>query len=153
MGWELTIYGDVERPPRPVGNREQVCAHFAARLPGVKLAPEPQAFADHMTAKLKEQGVGYHPTLVGYHETPEFVIEFSCTDAEIISDISANVRWSGNPLPVFRSLCAGTSWVVVEDASGEDLLAAADPSSGWRRFKQWRDRSMSMLSESEDADA
>ena len=153
MGWELTIYGDGEKPPRSLGTREQVCAHLAARLPGLKLAPLPQAFADHMKAKLKELGVAYHPTLEGYYKTLDFVVEFSCTDAETISEMSANVRGNGDPLPVLRSLCAGTPWVVVEDASGQDVLAAAAPDSGWRRFKQWRDRGISTLSKREKPNA
>jgi hypothetical protein len=153
MGWELTIYGNAEKPHRPLGTREQVCAHFAARLPGLKLAPVPQAFADHMKDKLKERGLVYHPTLEGYYETAEFVVEFSCTDAEMILDVTANVRGNGDPLPALRGLCAGTSWMVVEDASGENVLAAADSRSGWARFKQWRDRSISMLARRENPNA
>jgi len=153
MGWELTIYGDAEKPPRPLGTREQVCAHFAARLPGLRLAPVPQAFADHMRAKLKELGLVYHPALEGCYETPDIVVEFSCTNAEIISAISANVRGNGDPLPALRRLCAGTSWTLVEDASGRDVLATLGAGTAWGRFNQWRDRSISALIKPEKSNA
>jgi hypothetical protein len=153
MGWELTIYGDAGKPARPLGTRERVCAHFASRLRGMKLAPEPQAFAQHMRAKLKEAGLTYHPKLEGCYETPGLTIEFSWIDDEVVSDISANVRGNGDPLPTLRSLCAGTPWVVVEDASGKDILGAAAPSGGWTRFKRWRDWCISALSERENPNA
>lgn len=153
MGWELTLYGDAETPPRPLGTREQVCEHFSARLPGLRLAPVPQAFADHMKAKLRELGLVYHPTLEGRYEAPDFVVEFSCTDADMISNMTANVRGNGDPLPALRSLCVGTSWLLVEDASGEDVMASADSSGGWRRFKQWRERAISKLRKPANPDA
>lgn len=153
MGWELTIYGDAGKPRGSMGHREQVCAHLAARLPGLKLAPVPQAFADHMKARLKELNLPYTPTLEGDYETPDLTIEFSCADSEVISDISATVRGNGNPFPALRSLCAGTSWVVIEDASGDDVLARVDHNSGWNRFKQWRDLSISKLAKRENPNA
>jgi hypothetical protein len=146
MGWDLTINGDAGQPPGPMGTREQVREHFATRLPGLNLAPPPQAFADHMKAWFQELNMAYTPTLEGCYETPDFVIEFSCADEETISSLSATARGNGDPLPALRGLCAGTSWVVVEDASGKDVLAAADLISGWSRFKQWRDRAISKIS-------
>ena len=98
MGWELTIYGDGGKPPQPLGPREQVDAHLAARLPGLKLAPVPKAFADHMKAKLAKLNLSYAKTLEGCYETSELTIEFACNDSEIISNISATVRdFGGGP--------------------------------------------------------
>jgi hypothetical protein len=138
MGWELTIYGDASRPPRPVGTREEVCGHLSARLTGLRLAPQPRVFADHMKGRVQDLGLSYTPTLEGYYEAPDFVLEFSCPDTETISDIFVNVRGSGNPLPVLRGLCAGTSWVVVEDASGDHILNASGHSKRWDWFSRLR---------------
>jgi hypothetical protein len=128
MGWELSIRGNSSTAPQALGARQAVCEHFEVRLTGLKLNPWPQAFADHMKAKLAALGVPCVPRLEGNYNAGDLSIEFSCADAETILEMSANVRGNGNPLPALRALCAGTSWVVIEDATGNCVLDSVEAS-------------------------
>jgi hypothetical protein len=126
MGWELTIFGDASETPRPLGTRERVRAQLSDRLPGTQLAPVSPAFADHMKAKLQELGLPYTPTLEGCYQARDSTIELYCADVETIPKVSAIVRGSGDPRPALRGLCAGTTWIVVDDTSGKSILERDD---------------------------
>lgn len=153
MGWELTIRGDSSGAPAALGARDTVRGHFAARLPGVNLAPWTQAFQDHMRARSIALSVPYFSLLEGYYERDDLVIEFHCADAETIIEVSANVRGNSDPLPPLRALCSGTSWVIVEDATGQLILGEAEAGNACSKFKRWREQSISNLSKYEGPNA
>jgi len=153
MPWEVTIINGTPDSRKPLGTRDEVIAALASALPGVALRrppTPPQEFLDMMPQAVREAMT--RPKLEADFEHEDYSMQFYAADAPQILSINVEVRGNGDPLPSLRSVCADTSWSVLD--VGEDRLVdlEATDASSWERFREWRDKSIRDIERDDEAE-
>jgi len=152
MPWEITIVNEVA--DRPLGDRQTVCGWLAEALPGVALRPPPlppsQAL-EAMSAAVREAFL--RPRLEAVYEADDFSLEFFCGDEAEIGFLQADVRGSGNPLPLLRRLCGARGWAVISAADRSTVDLSAEVPAQWQRFCDWRDQVIGKISDDKEGQA
>lgn len=142
MPWEISIINGTTEDPKSLGTREDVIAAFAQSLPGVLLqrrpTPPPEIL-DQMPPFVRESML--LPKLEADFEMGDLSIQFYANDDPVLQWVNGEVRGNDDPIPVLASLCLGRGWSVM-DSSDKSIvnLASASESSGWDRFRKWRDK-------------
>jgi len=141
MPWEIIIARDVNDESLPLGMRREVLDIFAGALPGVTFENPPlppKESLNSMSPFVRDTFL--RPKLVGDYNNQELSIHFTTWDLPEIRFMYAEVRGSGNPLPVLAKLCMPNGWFIISayDKSIVDLSKAHAPQ--WEHFQSFRDR-------------
>jgi|ERR1043166_2130524 hypothetical protein len=142
MPWEISIIKGTIEDRKPLGTREDVIAAFSQSLPGVLLQRRPALppeILDQMPPFVRESML--LPKLEADFEMGDLSIQFYANDEPVLQWVNGEVRGNDDPIPMLASLCSGRGWSVM-DASDRSIvnLASASESSGWERFRKWRDK-------------
>ncbi|QDU18786.1 hypothetical protein [Urbifossiella limnaea] len=155
MPWEVAIVNYAGSPPasyhapgrpdpQPLGARDDVIAAIRQAVPEFQwgmvggFPPEILAkFSPEVAAILSKQ------KLNARYDTDDLYLLLYGFEQEPIGYLHAEVRGTGNPVPLLARVCAGRNWSVASDADGSfvDLTAAAAPQ--WDGFQAYRDRANS----------
>jgi hypothetical protein len=147
MPWEISVVHEAEG--LPLGDKQSVCAWVSEVLPGVDLRRPPlppQEVLDAFPPPVREAFL--RPKLEALYEGNDFFIEFYCTDAPEIRCLHADVRGSGNPVPILARLCGPKGWAVVSAADGSRVDLSTGAASQWQHFCAWRDRAIRQIQDS-----
>jgi hypothetical protein len=147
MSWEVTIVNATDTQ-KPLGERDDVIARFAAALPGVMLqpapGPSPEAIAQ-MPEVLREHFMQRPRQLNADFDGDDFSIQFYANDQPQIESVGAEVRGDGSPLPALAALCQPNGWTVINHADDKPVDLQATNSPEWEKFRAWRDRAVAAI--------
>ena len=147
MPWEIRILGESDRP---LGNKAEVIEWVRLTLGGVELRrpplPPPEVMATFSPA-VREAFAW--PKLEALFEQNDFTIELYCGYEDPIRCLYADVRGSGNPLPVLARLCLPKHWRVISSADKSCVDLTASTADQWQSFCNWRDDAIRQLQDEE----
>lgn len=163
MPWDITIVNYAGNPPRsyhaadrpalePLGSRDDVIRSIREALPELAWG-ESGGFPPEILAKFPPEiaAIIAKPKLRAVYDTDELYLNLYGFEQEPIGYLHAEVRGTGNPVPLLARLCAGRFWSVVSDTDGSfvDLTAASAPQ--WDGFQAYRDRAIGDTRETNDS--
>ena len=134
-----------------MGSEEEVRETFESAQPGIVWQAEPglesivgafadaesSPFLDRMRAMAQDRAGGGQKK--GLYEASGLTIEFYGFEQDSVSYVHADVRGSGNPMPIIRQLCQSANWKVIDDGTSQEIDLTDDVAQGWQEFCGWRD--------------
>jgi hypothetical protein len=132
MSWDALIFNGTGVPkslssapqdwtPPPLGDPRAIREELSASIPQIEWVPD----RDY-----------------GAVETNEFAIEFRVPDELPLKAITIRIVGGGDPIALLVALCKEKGWVIFDNQVGDLMNLDGDPAESWRKFKEWRDRTV-----------